>query len=78
MLQNATSKEQTDWQIYPKNKKGDKNTITQYNLEQNMISLSRDGRQTLNCMLCPNNSSIVFVQAVLNSGGPPAHSNSFF
>ena len=35
-----------------------------------MISLSRDGRQTLACMLCPNNSSAFFVRTVLNPGGP--------
>jgi hypothetical protein len=35
-------------------------------------------RQTLVCMLCPNNSSIFFVRTVINQGGPPAHSNSFF
>ncbi len=39
-----------------------------------MISLSRDGRQILVCMLCQNNSSAFFVWTVLNPGCPPAHS----
>jgi hypothetical protein len=66
MLQTATSKERTDWQ-----EKGDKNTLSQNNRKQNMSQLSRDGSQTLVCMLQQNSTSIFFVPTVFIPGGPP-------
>jgi hypothetical protein len=42
------------------------------------MMLSRDGRQTLACMLRTKTPSFFFVRTVLHPGCQPAHSNSFF
>ncbi len=46
--------------------------------EQNMISLSRDGRQTLFCMLCLNSASISFCANRFKSGRPTDPLKLFF
>ena len=78
MLQTATSKEQTDWQKYPKNKKAIRINSPKQMRAKHGPPFQR--RETDLClyMLCPFN---YFFANSFNSRPPaagPAHSNSFY